>query len=666
VKVLIHAQHLSGVGHAVRAHELARALGAAHAVVLTDGGRAVPRPPAHGSIERLSLPRLVRGAGGLAPLDAGGGLAEVLAERSVRLRAEAARFAPDVLLVEHYPFSKWELEAEILAAVEAVRAANPAALVVCSLRDVCPKTRHEPGVAWAARVAAALRQHYDALLVHADPRFTRLQEHFPEGAALELPVFHTGFVAEQPRDSRPPTPGGFAVLSVGGGGAGSADFALRCIEAWRRLHAARATGGRSLVIFAGLAWSRDEHAAVRAAAADGPFRLEPFGPDFLAWLSAADLSISRAGYNTCTNLLATGCPALLVPDSGMSDQAFRAARLCELGLAEIAAPDASAEPLAHAMTRALRRPRSRPFLDLDGARRSRALLETLVAAGPDLRALARARGPLRAIEPLTRRPSPRSTRAACKLAFADGSRSKGRRLRDPERARRVERLLAAAGDGFPRVLARRGDALLLEWIDGTPLDALPVVPADVLRGAGELLGALHRLDADGWSDGPLPGPADAFARLERDLAALASAQALDAERVRRVLESAAAQRPRRASVGFVHRDFCAENLALAAPGGLVSIDNASLDLGPHDLDLARTWVRWPLSREERAHFAGGYEKHRGLDDFLAHFAFWASCSLVHTAAKRLRLRAPDAREPLERLERVLAAGDGARAFWELR
>lgn len=36
-----------------------------------------------------------------------------------------------------------------------------------------------------------------------------------------------------------------------------------------------------------------------------------FIPDFPAWLSAADLSVSMAGYNTCMNILAARVPSLV-------------------------------------------------------------------------------------------------------------------------------------------------------------------------------------------------------------------------------------------------------------------------------------------------------------------------------------------------------------------
>ena len=48
-----------------------------------------------------------------------------------------------------------------------------------------------------------------------------------------------------------------------------------------------------------------------------------FSSNFTEWLSAADLSISMAGYNTCMNLLSAGIPALLYPFAQNHEQKMR-------------------------------------------------------------------------------------------------------------------------------------------------------------------------------------------------------------------------------------------------------------------------------------------------------------------------------------------------------
>jgi predicted glycosyltransferase len=165
------------------------------------------------------------------------------------------------------------------------------------------------------------------------------------------------------------------VVASGGGGAGSGEHAERVLEAWSRLAARGLVGRRRLALFTGVFWSDAEVARLaRSAAAQGALAM-PFSADFLLWLARADLSISRAGYNTCTNVLELRVRALLVPDPRMSDQAFRAARLAERGLAHtLPAESASVEALCDAIAAALRADAPTHDLDLEGARRTSELL----------------------------------------------------------------------------------------------------------------------------------------------------------------------------------------------------------------------------------------------------------------------------------------------------
>lgn len=83
-------------------------------------------------------------------------------------------------------------------------------------------------------------------------------------------------------------------------------------------------------------------------------------------------------------------------------------------------------------------------------------------------------------------------RLTLKVLLAGGGVVKARRCRWEQQARQYA-ALAAAATGVPlsRVLGRVGRVCLEEWIDGTPLSALPSTAAR-LEAAGELLGRLHR------------------------------------------------------------------------------------------------------------------------------------------------------------------------------
>jgi predicted glycosyltransferase len=102
---------------------------------------------------------------------------------------------------------------------------------------------------------------------------------------------------------------------------------------------------------------------------DNRIRVGRFTSDFLSYLSAADLSVSMAGYNTCMNILAAGVPALVWPFSQNREQRLRALRLAAAGgLKMLSEADLNPDRLAAVMEQTLfQRPRLSQPVDLNGA-----------------------------------------------------------------------------------------------------------------------------------------------------------------------------------------------------------------------------------------------------------------------------------------------------------
>lgn len=386
LRILLHAQHLTGVGHFVRMREIARTLAPHHEVHMVAGGRPLPGADAGGAIP-LELPRIARVAGRLLPLGGEADIEATLAARSRVLAAAVSELGPDVLVVEHYPFSKWDLAGEIEAAIDAARAASSGVRILCSVRDVLRQTRHEGCTpqAWVSRVLAALNGRFDALLVHGDPAMTLFQAHFPGTRDIRIPLEYTNIVAEAPRQDELAsreiarvTEGAPYVLASVGGGGDTQDLLVHCIGAWRLLRAEAAMKEWRLVICAGLAGAADRLRALAGAPEVAAITVRPFSPEFPAWLATAGLSVSCAGYNTVANLLQAGCRSLLVPDMTMSDQPERARILAVRGIATVLEPDRlDARRLADAIRTAAAAPAPRHDIGLDGAERTRAIIERL-------------------------------------------------------------------------------------------------------------------------------------------------------------------------------------------------------------------------------------------------------------------------------------------------
>jgi tRNA A-37 threonylcarbamoyl transferase component Bud32 len=292
----------------------------------------------------------------------------------------------------------------------------------------------------------------------------------------------------------------------------------------------------------------------------------------------------------------------------------------------------------------------------------------LVAAalGADLAELVRRRRiPLVAHAAIGTSPSPVRLTQTYRLDFADGATWKGQCLASQRRAFLVARLLEAAGNEFPPVIARRHAAIVVPWVEGPSLAALHPLPSGLLERCGRLLGRLHLRGIPAWRTLRIRGPADLLAQLLKDLALLTDTRHLAGEDSHRAADLAGRHVPSEASAGIIHNDFCPENIVVDASGTPVPIDNATLTFGPHDFDLARWWHRWAMTRAEREDWLRGYRAYRQTDGFYAHFPFWTICALAGAAANRARAGIGGQRTPLDRLRALLQAPAAAgAATWD--
>jgi hypothetical protein len=246
-------------------------------------------------------------------------------------------------------------------------------------------------------------------------------------------------------------------------------------------------------------------------------------------------------------------------------------------------------------------------------------------------------GEVQSARELTRLVSARQRKASFRLDFADGRRCKARRFRTAESASSalaLSPLLEALP--FSRILVARGLVAVEQWIEGIPLQ-----PGDVsveqAQVAGALLGRVHAitgLPADLLAH--VPGGNWHADSIDAHLQELVAAGVLATAAAARLHAAAMANQPGRLAIGLVHGDFCADNIVVDCEGELFVVDNESLHLGALDYDLARCWVRWPMSESLRAAFAGGYRSVRGLEGFTLHATFWAIKALSQSIAVHLR------------------------------
>jgi hypothetical protein len=252
----------------------------------------------------------------------------------------------------------------------------------------------------------------------------------------------------------------------------------------------------------------------------------------------------------------------------------------------------------------------------------------------------------RAVEGITALPYRDGGRATWRVHLDGGGSVKARRLLGAAKGRRIERLVGRLGDPrLARVLGRDGRYLVEEWVEGRTLGELPLDPGRLER-AAELLGSLH-------ARAPRPAPARRAERQARKaLGRLAGAGAIARAEAEELL--ARLEPPALATVGFVHGDLCGENLVEDAAGRVHAIDNELLRIDFVDLDLARTWYRWPMPPASWATFVAAYRRWRDPLPASGEERFWRIAATARAAALRLARRGDLAGPPIDRLRSLLS------------
>ena len=317
MKVLFYCYSGLGIGHLTRTLKLADAAarnGDVHLLLGSHWPAGVKRPT-YLHVHQLPAVRtdnrggLERGNGSTPPTS-------VMTERETIARCVGQRIAPDVLVTEMFPFGRKKLTAEIVGLIEAVRL-RAGARVLASVRDILVgrgKQQHTHD----QRAADWINRYYDAVLVHGDPSVARLDDTFSAMDRIRVPIHYTGYVA--PPAQKPAVREPVVVVSTGGGRVGAA---------LRRTARAAAPAIKKRL---GLYMQVIDPATSGQAKTTTDIACDSVGfvPDFAALLRRASLSVSQAGYNTVTDVLATATPSVLVPyEAPTEDEQVSRARLLE-------------------------------------------------------------------------------------------------------------------------------------------------------------------------------------------------------------------------------------------------------------------------------------------------------------------------------------------------
>jgi len=375
MKIMLYSQHILGIGHFFRSMEITRALHG-HEVMFVEGGDPLPGFTTPPHVRRVLLPPLMMDAEFKSMEVRNGSLEEIKAARTGLFLEAFLDFAPQVLLTELFPFGRRQFRFELMPVLQAIREQRMPTRVICSLRDILvEKAKQAEYEQWVLDI---LNTHYSLVLIHSDPQLISLEETFTQVDKISIPIRYTGFVT-RPLPTVKKKPGQKVIVASSGGGKVGADLLAGTIMAVQSMPDQSVT----LKVFLGPFMEKDDRDFLaKLAENDMRIALQPFSPDFLAELMAAELSVSMAGYNTCMDILNTGVKALVYPFPQNREQTLRAKRLESLGLVKVIEA-LDPEFLFAAIGEALRKgwppsPQGNS-IDIAGAVKTRYLIEQLLS-----------------------------------------------------------------------------------------------------------------------------------------------------------------------------------------------------------------------------------------------------------------------------------------------
>jgi predicted glycosyltransferase len=381
LRAMFVTNECAGLGHLRRTINLARAVTEndpdATALIVT-GSAALGSFVLPERVDTVKLPVFRREADGtLYAATLGVDMPMIESMRSEILRGTAAAFDPDVVVVDKTPLG---LRDELLPMLEQLRERGRAR-VVLGLRNV-EDDPERVRAAWAeADTLSAVQHYYDRVIVYGPANTTADALSCLDGVDLPVPVSHVGFVGNVPATTAPDDlPEGYLLVTVGGGSDGhdtiSAVLAAEAHAPWPF----------PVVIITGPLMSSESVAQLSARCDGDHLQLFEFRHDMANVLAGARGVVTMGGYNTISEVLQTGVPALVIPRVRPSEeQLIRANDLVTLGLADMLHPDSiTPERMWHAVLEMTKRPH-RPIdrADYKGAERTAELLVGLVGDQSD-------------------------------------------------------------------------------------------------------------------------------------------------------------------------------------------------------------------------------------------------------------------------------------------
>jgi predicted glycosyltransferase len=340
-RILLYSHDTFGLGHLRRTRTIAAALTeafpAASALILT-GSPVAGRFAFPERVDHVRLPGVTKlEDGSYSSQSLGIDIDETTALRAGIIAAAAARFDPDLVIVDKEPTG---FRGEMTETLDRLRRAGRARIVL-GLRDVLDAPE-AVAAEWARKGAVEAAGLYDEIWVYGDRRVFDPTADIGLPPATRLRTHWTGYLRrEGVGPAEPGTP--YVLVTPGGGGDGAAlvDQVLAAYEhdAVGRLPDAQIVYGPFL--------AGERRAAFEARVAQLAPRLRAVGFEsrMEALMQGAIGVVAMGGYNTFCEILSFDKPAVIVPRARPRlEQTIRAQRAAALGLVRMLDPARAADP----------------------------------------------------------------------------------------------------------------------------------------------------------------------------------------------------------------------------------------------------------------------------------------------------------------------------------
>lgn len=353
------------MGHLIRSIEIVKGLIPDFQICFINGGKVIDEFQFPPEIEVVNIPAVQTDSEfkELSPVDNSLTIEEVEEKRTNILLETCDRFAPDILIIELYPFGRRRFSFELIPLVE--KAKSMGTKIVSSVRDIVVtkqnQQRHEE------KVCKLINKYFDMLLIHGDPNFVKLNLSFSRVNDLNCPVHYTGYVVQPLPESRQITLDKPSIIVSVGGGRFGHDL-LECVANTAPILKDKIP--YEIHLFTGPFCPESVLQKLKYITKEQDnITCDRYTTNLLDYMQQADLSIGMSGYNTTMNIVSTGVKAMMMAFQGNNDkeQETRLTKLDKLGRVKMIHPqDLNPEGFADNIVNYLQQDKSELPLDLDG------------------------------------------------------------------------------------------------------------------------------------------------------------------------------------------------------------------------------------------------------------------------------------------------------------